>query len=196
MVGKLLVSGAQCLKLNKHFGLFRKFGTDPMEAPRWDVWAFHFKRVERTDVPANICLGLPQVDPVREHCRAGREVAGSSTGGTTAMNMVVGPVAGDSRSKSSCAHLVALPGPMEKFVFAQPAQRHDDSTRTTTITPPVGQSSPSGLPNLVCLDEAGNEFNATGPPLVTSTRRVGSRLSGPRLASPPVLDEASRLGGL
>ena len=32
--GKLLVSGAACLKLNKHFGLIRKFGTDAMEAPR------------------------------------------------------------------------------------------------------------------------------------------------------------------
>ena len=43
---KLLVSGAACLRLNKHFGLFRKFGTDAMEAPRWDVWEFHLKRVE------------------------------------------------------------------------------------------------------------------------------------------------------
>ena len=31
---KLLVSGATCLRLNKHFVMFRKFGTDDMEAPR------------------------------------------------------------------------------------------------------------------------------------------------------------------
>ena len=61
---KMMVSGASSVKLRWNFGLFRKCGTDAMEAPRRDVWAFHLKRREEKDVPLNNSLASQQGDPV------------------------------------------------------------------------------------------------------------------------------------
>ena len=126
-----------------------------MEAPRWDVWAFHFKRVERTDVPANIVLGLPQLDPVREHSMAGRSVP-PSTVGVPPSARVGGAVAAELGSKSSGGRGRALPGPMEKFVFARPPQLLDESTRTAAGASLTCDPVMTDLPTRVVLDAAGN----------------------------------------